>query len=269
MANLKKVALIYDFDSTLIDGNMQDHSFMEAFGVTADEYWARADQFMQQNDVDGILTAMYMPIMLAKEKGVTFDKAFLQEHGRKIDSFYKGVVGWFDRINEFGRSLGLDIRHYIISAGFQDMIENSAIASKIDKIFGCRYVFDGDGKILWPAYMVNYTQKTQYLSRISKNLCDVLYDSASVNRKVERSKQYIPYSRMIYFGDGETDVPSMCMLKSKKGYSICVKNPKSASSCEVADELLRDGRVDYAVAADYSEGSELDATIKLILSKME
>ena len=78
----KKVAIIYDFDYTLISGNMQEGFFIDSFGVKKEDYWALADKVMIDNNMDSILASMYVPLILSKEKGVKFDKKFLEESGR-------------------------------------------------------------------------------------------------------------------------------------------------------------------------------------------
>ena len=75
----------------------------------------------------------------------------------------------------------------------------------------------------------------------------------------------IPYRNMIYLGDGITDVPCMKLVKQYGGQSIAIYQKKFKSKVEV---LLRDERVNYICEADYTEGSELDSIIKLIIKKM-
>ena len=44
-------------------------------------------------------------------------------------------------------------------------------------------ILNEKGEVEWPAYVVNYTMKTQYIARIQKNLVDRLYDSKEINKK--------------------------------------------------------------------------------------
>ena len=268
MEKLKKIAFIYDFDYTLISGNMQEGKLIEALGVTKEEYWEVSNKIMKENDIDGILAAMYTPIVIAKKKGIKFDKKLLEDAGRAITNFFPGVIGWFDRINKYASNLGLEIEHYIISAGCKEMLDNCSIAKNFTKIFASKYMYNSKGLPIWPAYLVNYTQKTQYIARIQKNLVDVLYDSKIINRKFDKDNIYINYSDMIYFGDGETDVPSMRVIRENGGKSICVYDSSNQKSFDVARRLVEDGRVDCAVLADYSEDGELDVRIKYFLQKL-
>ncbi|MBQ4557769.1 MAG: haloacid dehalogenase-like hydrolase [Clostridia bacterium] len=262
---MKKVAIIYDFDHTLIKGDMQEGGFINSFDLSVSEYWKNVDKLMINSNMDSILAAMYYPVLKAKELDLQYDKAFLEKYGREISTFYPGVGEWFDEINSYGKNLGLDIEHYVISSGFKEMIDNCKIAKHFKGVFACSYHYGKDGGVLWPSYVVNYTQKTQYLSRIQKGCFDVLYESVEINRLVEENDQYIPFDRMIYIGDGVTDVPCMRIVKQNGGLSVCVYDLKGKSK---ADSLLKDGRVSVAVEADYRLGSSLDNSIKEFLEKI-
>jgi hypothetical protein len=48
------------------------------------------------------------------------------------------------------------------------------------------------------------------------------YDNAGVNAFIEPAKRPIPFDRMVYFGDGDTDIPSMRLVKEQGGCSLAV-----------------------------------------------
>ena len=260
--------MIYDFDYTLISGNMQDNTLSSVFGLTPDEFWNSADEFKNMTKMEHILVAMYFPVLLAKEQGIKISKELLRDCGRKINTFYKGVETWFDRIKEYGKSIGLDVKHYILSSGLQDMVEASKIGDKIDKVFGCAYFYNDDGEAVWPQYCINYTQKTQYIARIRKGLIDNLSDDSGINDKINKDSCVVPYTHMIYIGDGDTDVPCMKMIKDHGGHSMCIYEEEREKKYNIAAKLVSDGRVDCAVLADYTEGSALDIKVKEILKNI-
>ena len=72
---------------------------------------------------------------------------------------------------------------------------------------------------------MNYTTKTQYLFRINKGILNS-WNNEEINRFTPDEKRRYPFSRMIYIGDGETDVPAMKMINYQGGYSIVVYPPK-------------------------------------------
>jgi len=258
MRKIPTIALMYDFDKTLCDQDMQNYSFIPNLNMTSDEFWNETENFSKKNYMEGILAYMFYMMHKCKEKGVPFTKEYLHSMGKNVN-FYKGVQNWFQRINAYGESLGVKIEHYIISSGIKEIIEGSEIKDEFKKIFACQYYFDEEGNAIWPKIAINYTQKTQYIFRISKAAYDET-DNRKVNDKM--SDRVIPYQNMIYIGDGLTDVPCMTFLKKQGGISIAIY-PKGKKDKVV--NLLLDNRVNYICSADYQEGSELDSLIKLIL----
>ena len=179
--------------------------------------------------------------------------------------FFKGVEDWFTRINKYGRFLDLDIEHYIISSGYEEIIEGCKIKKFFKDIYGCAFVFGEDGTPVWPARVVNYSGKVQYLSKINKGLGK--YDDKIVNEYMPDEKRRIPFTRIIYFGDGQTDIPSMKMVKNHGGNAIAVYKPHSHNKAK-AVKMLRDDRVNFALAADYREDKDIDCAVKTILNKI-
>lgn len=262
----KTVAFMYDFDETLVHGYMQNHSLVPLLGYTVDEFWEEINEFGRQNNMDKVLAYMYKVIQIAKDKNISLTKEMLKDLGRELD-YFEGVFTWFDRINQFGKSIGLNIEHYIISSGMIEMIEGSPIADKFKKIFACSYCYDKNNQPIWPCQAVNYTNKTQYLFRVRKDQIDDLNDPTGVNSFLKEEEK-LPYFNMFYFGDGMTDVPCMKLLKSKGGHSFCVYSPISERAKQIGIKLYNEKRVDYIAPADYSEGKQLDVLVKSILTRI-
>ena len=252
-------AILYDFDSTLAVTDMQNFGFIPAMGMTPAEFWARTTKFSEATGCEKILSYLYVMNEVAKEKGIKMDEAFLRECGKNIE-FFPGVLTWFRRINEFGKEHGVRVEHYLVSSGNKEIVEGCPIAKEFKVIYGCEYVFDKKtGEVLWPKLAINYTQKTQYFFRISKGVYDAT-DDIGVNEK--KPDRRIPYSNMVYIGDGMTDIPSMIIVKSNGGKSIAVY-PKGKG--EKIESLRDDGRVNYACVADYSAGKSLEQIMQLII----
>ncbi|MBQ4089971.1 MAG: haloacid dehalogenase-like hydrolase [Clostridia bacterium] len=245
------VALIYDFDKTLSPGDMQEYGFMPLIKSNPDEFWALCADFKRSHSSDGILAYMYMMINKAKELELTRES--LRSMGNDVE-FYPGVEGWFERVNAIGEQCGVQVEHYIISSGVQEIIEGSAIGDRFKAIFAASFCYDENGRPMWPATAVNYTSKTQYLFRINKGILDVTNDS-DLNAYTPHHKRRIPFSNMVYIGDGLTDVPCMKMTRQRGGYSIAVHAP---GKTDISDDMLLQDRADFAVLADYSAGSELE-----------
>ena len=106
------------------------------------------------------------------------------------------------------------------------------IRDSFKAVFAASFCYDEHGRAEWPATAVNYTSKTQYLFRINKGILDVTNDR-DLNAYTPEYKRRVPFSNMIYVGDGLTDVPCMKMTKQKLSLiHICSPLPsmKYASS---------------------------------------
>ena len=176
------IALLYDFDKTLSIKDQQEYTFIPSLGMEASEFWGEADKISKENNMDRILSYMFLMIKQARKKNVEITKEAFKALGADVD-LLPGVKTWFKRINDYGASLGLDVQHYIISSGVKDIIEGSEIAKEFKAIYACEYMFDKNGDAVWPKVAINYTMKTQYVFRISKGI-DRLDDDDIVNSKV-------------------------------------------------------------------------------------
>lgn len=261
------VALIYDFDGTLAPGNMQEYDFIPAVGKSNMEFWEEANTLAEEQDADMVLTYMARMLQAAQSKGLSLRREAFRESGRNVQ-FYAGVQEWFKRINEYGKQRGINILHYVNSSGLKEIIEGTAIAHEFKNIYACSFLYNVDGIAYWPAVAVNYTNKTQFIFKINKGV-ESVFDTKDVNRFMEENKRPVPFSRMIYFGDGTTDIPCMRLVKNFGGHSIAVFNPEEERQRTQLNELIRDNRVNHVCPADYSEGSEIDVVVKTIIDKIE
>jgi hypothetical protein len=264
-----KTALIYDFDGTLARGNMQEVSFIPSIGMDIGAFWAEAEKLTKDADADGIL--MYMQLMLrhAARNNAPITRETLSDQGREV-ALFEGLkdLSWFDRMNAFGAQYGLDIEHYIISAGLEEMIEGTPIRPALTHVFASHYVYDENGEAAWPAVGVNYTTKTQYLFRINKGVNNH-WENERINHFIPDDDRRIPFERMIFLGDGDTDVPTMKMMHTKGGFSIAVYDPRSNEKDQKkVYSLISEDRVNFVAAADYREGSALDLIVKGLVGRI-
>ena len=232
-----QVALVYDFDGTLSPGNMQEFGFIQATGKTKDEFWEKNRKFAEGKDANGILTYMYLMLDEAKKNNISLTRESFQKFGKDVELF-RGVKQWFSLVNEYGNSIGLDVKHYINSSGLKEMIEGTPIAQEFENIYACSFLYN---------------------KQVS--------DNRRVNQYIPDEKRPIPFPRMIYFGDGETDVPCMKMVKEHGGHSIAVydNEDKQKTACQ----LVKEGRVNFMCSANYSKGSVMNIIVKRILDKIK
>ena len=257
------IAFLYDFDKTLCTTDMEDYAFIPSLGFTPSEFWGKANEFGWQNRMDGLLAYMYTMIQECAAQGIKLDRPFLNRCGQSIQLF-PGVRDWFARINAFGESLGIQVEHYIISSGLREIIEGSGIAHEFREIYACEFYYNENGDACWPKLDVNFTNKTQFVYRINKGILDVSRDK-ELNDSMPDDSKRIPFTNMIYMGDGLSDVPCMKMMRAYGGQAIAVYQASNRAGVE---DLLAKGRVDYIFQADYRAGSALEATVQDIIRKM-
>ena len=260
-----KVALIYDFDKTLSPDDMQAYGYMEKLGIEAEEFWKMCNDFTVKNQVDNILTYMYMMIKKYNEKGIKLTRDFLVESGKSVE-LYDGVETWFKRINEYGESVGLEVEHYVVSSGLKEIIEGTSISKYFKEIYAGYFVYDEENKPIWPALAINYTNKTQFIYRINKGILNVT--DSRVNDRMPHEDRPVPFKNMIYIGDSATDIPCMRLISKSGGYSVGVYK-KGERNENFLKGLLNDGRVDFIAPAVYSEGSELEEIVKAIIDTIK
>ena len=257
------VAIMYDFDKTLCTKDMQEYTFIPNVGLTPKDFWKESNQLAKDKKMDAILAYMYLMIEKAHVARVSIRRDEFVKMGKDLQ-FFPGVVDWFKRINKIGDELGLSIEHYIISSGLHEIIEGSSIYKEFKDVFACEYLYDENDIACWPKNAVNYTTKTQFLFRINKGVLDISNDN-DLNTYTPEDDRPVPFRNMIYIGDGLTDVPCMKLVKINGGYSIAVYQRGKKNKVE---DLITNNRVNFIEPADYSEGSDLDNTVNLILSKM-
>ena len=268
-----RTAIVYDFDGTLARGNIQEHTFLPDKGIPKEQFWADVRKEAKSTDSDEILVYMRKMLEAAKSSGEPLKRPALREAGRSTPLF-EGVSQWFDRINDHASEIGLALEHYVISSGIHEMIEGCEIAGKFRHVFASKFIYDANGVAIWPGIAINYTTKTQFLFRINKEVINN-WDNESVNKWMQMDQRPIPFERMIFIGDGDTDIPSMKMVRLQGGHSIAVFDPKEwpkdgsgGKAQEKVFKLISEDRVHFVAPADYRNGSQLDITVKGILGRI-
>lgn len=256
------LAIGYDFDKTLSPDDMQAQGYIQSIGFEVSEFWKESNNLATDNDMDQNLAYMYM--MASKSRGKRlFTRENLRGDGAKVELF-PGVDTWFDRINQYGDSKGVEVEHYIISSGLKEMIEGTKVADKFKKIYASSFYYDVDGVAVWPAQVVNYTNKTQFLFRIEKGVLDV--NNQGVNSYFAPDEYRIPFRNIVYIGDSDTDIPCMKLVNINGGHSIGVYNSETKDKSKVF-RMLDENRIKYFVPADYTKGAKLEQLIHQIIDR--
>ena len=258
------IAICYDFDKTLTPDDMQAQGYIQSVGYEVASFWRETNEFAQANEMDSNLSYMYKMVQEA-EGNLVLTKQALADYGSKV-ALFPGVDTWFERIRKYGEDHGVIIEHYIISSGLKEMIEGTKIAKDgaFEKVYASSFYYNDRGVAKWPAQVINYTNKTQFLFRISKGVLDI--NDPGVNDYFRPEDIRIPFRNMVYIGDSDTDIPCMKLINTSGGHSIGVYDPTTGNKDKVF-KMMADNRIRYFAPADYTEGSELESLLHAIIAK--
>ncbi len=260
------MAIAYDFDGTLASGNIQENSFIPAIGMKKQDFWQKNKARAERHEADEVLSYMTFMLERAAAADVPVRKRDFAEHGKTV-ALFRGVTEWFDRLNAHAKKRHVRLEHFVISSGIKEMIEATRIGKKFTKVFASSFAYDANGAAKWPALAINYTTKTQYLFRINKGALSV-HEHGLINDFVPHEDRPVPFSNMVFIGDGDTDIPCMRLVRDQGGHSIAVYQPASGNKKARAEKLIKDKRADFIAPADYSEGGRLDELVRAIIDKV-
>jgi hypothetical protein len=259
------IAVVYDYDQTLSPTYMQDEVLFPAYGIDPGSFWKKCQTLVRQDGWESELA--YLKTLLDYLQMDPPTNRELEKLGANL-GFYKGLPEMFGELEETlspaHRGIGIRLEHYIVSSGMKALIDGSRLRTFIKEVFGCEFATDSEGRISFPKRVISHTQKTQYLFRINKGLLDLSQD---VNDHMPADMRPIPFSNMIYLGDGPTDVPCFTIMKQYGGNAIAVYNneDKSRNSFRKCYQLAAHAnRVKHIAPSDFRAGSHL----RLILEEM-
>ncbi len=265
-ASQNAIAIVYDYDQTLSPSYMQDETVFPAFGINGESFWRRCSDLVREHGYDNELA--YMKVLLDQLGMDRPTNEELQKLGEKLN-FYKGLPEMFEQfrdglLTEQHHAHGISVEHYIISSGLKALIDGSRLRPFVRAAFGCEFDEDEQGRITFPKRVISHTQKTQYLFRINKGMLDMSQD---VNDHMDAEIRPIPFSNMIYVGDGPTDVPCFTVMKKNGGQAIAVYNPDDPQRVgfkKCYQLSTHADRVKHIAPADYRPNTHL----RMLLEQM-
>jgi len=265
--NRHTIAIVYDFDGTLSPQPMQEYTVLPKLGVEPADFWRWVDHEKVNDQAEGMLVYMRHLLEQAESKRIHIGRDDFAAMARYIE-YFAGVETWFKRMNNFVRTAGkgqIKLRHYLISAGLKEILEGTSLRKYFSRIYASEYHYDHHGVATFPKVLITDTTKTQYLFRINKGREQ---QTESINEHMPEHERPIPFSNMIYIGDGHTDVPSMTVTRQNGGNAVAVYNPVSDKSLQTCQELLQARRADFIAPADYRHNGILEKRMKLLLNSV-
>jgi phosphoserine phosphatase len=243
---------------------MQDYTVLPKLGISGATFWREVSQEAKRTDADEMLTYLRLLVEKIEVNRQHLTRADLRALAEKI-KYFPGVERWFSQITRYVKTKGrgvVKIRHYIISAGHKEILDGASIRGHFHRVYASEYFFDHHGRATFPKVVINDTIKTQCLFRINKGKERI---AESINEYTPESERPIPFSNIIYIGDGLTDVPCMTVAKKNGGHAIAVHKTRGRRSIATCKKLLAARRVDFFAPADYRQGRKLETRVKLLL----
>jgi hypothetical protein len=274
------IAILWDFDKTLISGYMQAPLF-EHYGVDAVRFWDEVNALSAFHAADSagepfISDSLYLNHILTYVRSGVFaglNDEILRSLGAKL-RLAPGVPEIFDHIARFAdghdafRGGAIQIEHYVISTGLRQIVLGSPVARYMRHIWACEFLtrvappgfLDGvaeqqsDGTICDIGYVIDHTTKTRAIFEINKGVRENL--GVNVNTSIPKDQRRVPFENMIYIADGPSDIPSLSVVNQSGGRTFGVYQPDSPRDLAQAQQLSDQGRVHSIGPADYRPGSE-------------
>ena len=144
------IAVIWDFDKTLIPGNMQGPLFRH-YDIDEAEFWAEVDgldDFYRSHGSKLIQRDhLYLNHILSYVRNgrmAGLSNQLLEDLGAEIE-FYAGIPDFMELLKKeitadprYGEHQ-ITVEHYVVSTGLRRMIQGSAVAPSIDFIWACEF----------------------------------------------------------------------------------------------------------------------------------
>lgn len=265
MANI--IALVWDFDKTLIEGYMQDPIFKK-YSFDGNKFWDEVNSLPKKYKTQGIRVnpdTIYLNHFIKYAKDNIFhglNNQVLFDLGKEL-KFYKGLPFLFEDCKKLieddpvYKEYNIKVEHYIVSTGFSQMIRGSAIAPYVSGIWGCELIEckteNGDNIISEIAYTIDNTTKTRALFEINKGVG--IIDDVEVNTKIPEIYRRVHFNNMIYIADGPSDVPAFSTLNKSGGATFAVYPENDLAAFKQVERLRNDNRVNMYAVADYTKGT--------------
>lgn len=272
------IAIIWDFDKTLIDGYMQKPIF-EAYHVDENAFWQEVNSLPMEYRKQGIRvnrdTIYLNHFITCVQQGIFpgLNNARLREFGSRLN-FYPGVPEIFRELeeavskNEKYKPFNIAVEHYIVSTGLAEVIRGSIVNDYVRGIWGCEFIekpiksaleireYEKDAEpcesvISQIAYAIDNTSKTRAIFEINKGTN--LFEEIDVNSRIAPENRRVPFENMIYIADGPSDVPAFSVIKSNGGKTFAVYPKGDQEAFKQVNQLIADGRIDMLGEADYSK----------------
>ena len=175
-------------------------------------FWQQNKARAEKHEADEVLSYMTLMLERASAEDVPVRRQDFARHGKTVPLF-RGAADWFDRVNARSRERHVKLQHYIISSGIKEMIEATKIGKKFAKVFA--------RPSLTMQTAPRNGQRLRLITRRRRNIFSVnkgslsVHDHGLINDFVPHEDRPMPFSNIVFMGDGDTDIPCMRLVRDQ------------------------------------------------------
>lgn len=220
------IAVIADCDDTLAPDTTGQ--LLSLFGLEPTDVFREAAELVKSG-WEPTIAYMHRMITLAGGDGplagLTLDK--MQSAGRNLQ-FYEGVPAIFSDLKEElegipqYRAVGIRVETYVVSSGIEELLRASPLKDAVHALWGSSFAYGPGGQITSVKRALSFTDKTRCIFLIQKGKVgdEFRNNPYVVNEPMDPRERPVPFSNMIYIGDGPSDIPCMSLIQTFGGLVI-------------------------------------------------
>lgn len=263
------IAVVFDFDDTLAPDTTS--GFLQQHGIDPQDFWLNEVNPLYADDWDPVPAYLHKMLEASVQKRIPLTKENLASWGAEAP-LHAGTDTIFARLRETVEETNptVTLEFYVISSGIGDVVRHTKIALQFKDIWASEFHYDDSGQAVFPKKIISFTDKTRYLFHIQKGLIGkpARGKPLDVNRKFDGDALRIPFTNMIFVGDGLTDVPCFSLLTKEKGMAVAVYDKDHVKKWANAYQFVADRRVSTLYSADYRDGTDLSNFLKMAVRNM-
>ena len=261
---INRIALCFDFDRTLSEGSFE--KLLARLGVEDGQRWRKEQlQPMLDHGWDEILAKGAQIADLAESQGIEITRDLVEEVGRLLEPF-PGVPEALPALRRLGEEVsgGAEVKIYVVSSGFVDIICSSPIAELFDDVLGSSMHFGDDGRLHTIKRTIIHSEKARYLLALAKGLdLTGANEPQDVHRDKPVEEWHVPLDQMIYVGDGGSDIDAFNLIHDEGGIAIAVNASEHGEPWQAREHMFDAARVENLAPPDFREGEEMHRTLTL------
>ena len=221
--------LIYDFDGTLTPYSLAQYKVLKDCNYNDERLIERTIRIKETNNISFLKAYFQCIEKILSENNIPMTIENICRGAKNI-IYNKAREDYFKTF----QSNNSRFKHFIITSGFQDFIENTKISGYVDGIFGTTYTKNGN---------------------MLENIDFMLNDKKKVDVIKSIQQQNNDTNNVVYFGDGYTDRYAFEYVHKIGGKSVFIISDEG--SIKTYNDLNKESIIDECFEGDFSIDSKL------------